>query len=99
MLGRRMIVKFKRNKDGYVDPEKVRKAYGIERDKYTRENIVHTCDEACRTCVYCNPESGANYVSGVLVCNYLIVTGEVRGCPAGTGCKQYAKRGQKSEAV
>ena len=40
------------------------------------------CDDTCRPCIY----------SGVLTegvcCNYILITGNRRGCPAGKGCER-----------
>lgn len=46
--------------------------------------IEKLCDELCTTCAYACTITG-----GALVCDYLLVTGIMRGCPAGTGCDKY----------
>lgn len=40
------------------------------------------CDSYCEPCVY----SRVNDQYGLTLCNYIIITGKRRGCPAGKGC-------------
>ena len=42
---------------------------------------MSTINVRCRTCAY--------YSSTTPSCDYIIITGKVRGCPAGEGCKRY----------
>lgn len=44
------------------------------------------CDERCRSCMYASTLSNLS-----VVCNYLLVTGNRRGCPAGEACERYIK--------
>lgn len=43
------------------------------------------CDEFCRPCAY------RGQATGGLCCDYLLITGNRRGCPPGTGCTQRVK--------
>ena len=45
-------------------------------------------DRFCRGCQY------LGHVSGGYCCEYLAITGSVRGCPSGTGCTQYVSGGR-----
>lgn len=44
------------------------------------------CDTKCRSCMYASTLGNMS-----VVCNYLLVTGNRRGCPAGKGCERYIK--------
>lgn len=44
---------------------------------------MSVCDKTCRGCIYCAVLSG-----GDLTCDYLLVTHNIRGCPAGKGCER-----------
>ncbi|MBP5729540.1 MAG: AsnC family protein [Clostridia bacterium] len=44
------------------------------------------CDIKCRSCMYASTLSNMS-----VVCNYLLITGNRRGCPAGKGCERYIK--------
>lgn len=52
------------------------------------------CTDYCKPCYYasCNR---TGYDHGTMTCDYLIVTGEKRGCPAGDGCKRF-REGKRS---
>ena len=43
---------------------------------------MSVCDKTCRGCAY------SGVTSTCLSCNYILVTGHPRGCPAGEGCKR-----------
>ena len=44
---------------------------------------MSVCDSTCRPCIY-----HATVTGGALVCDYLLVMGRRRGCPAGKGCTE-----------
>lgn len=44
---------------------------------------MSVCDKTCIGCIYCAVLSG-----GDLTCDYLLVTHNRRGCPAGKGCER-----------
>jgi hypothetical protein len=46
-------------------------------------------DEKCRTCHY--------YAYGSNTCDFYIITGERRGCPAGADCTRWEERGDISD--
>ena len=50
------------------------------------------CDSWCENCVYCHKQSGYRKA-----CDYILATGKVRPCPAGTGCTVKKKRKTKKK--
>ena len=44
--------------------------------------MEHTIDKHCKGCKYLFKE----HYGGTKCCDYLVITGEPRGCPAGEGC-------------
>lgn len=44
---------------------------------------LSVCDKSCRGCIYCSVLSG-----GEETCDYILVTHNRRGCPAGKGCER-----------
>ncbi len=44
------------------------------------------CDQRCRKCIYGGTVSG-----GGVVCDYLLITGNRRRCPAGKKCERYVR--------
>ena len=44
------------------------------------------CSKKCRYCIYSSTITG-----GLVVCNYILVTGQRRGCDAGQNCERYIK--------
>lgn len=45
---------------------------------------MSVCDKKCSDCIYVSTITG-----GGMVCNYLLVTGNRRGCDAGQNCERY----------
>lgn len=48
---------------------------------------MSVCDSTCRSCIYSSTVSETEPVT----CDYILVTGNRRGCPAGEGCERYIK--------
>lgn len=48
---------------------------------YTGEVLPGLCDESCRICIYASTLNNNS-----VICNYILVTGNRRGCAAGSGC-------------
>ncbi len=48
---------------------------------------MSVCDKTCRSCIYSSTVSETEPVT----CDYILVTGNRRGCPAGKGCERYIK--------
>lgn len=44
--------------------------------------------ERCRACWYCG-YMGTKACTGPRCCDYFLVTGQLRGCPAGDGCTRF----------
>ena len=82
--------------DLYGIPDKFLMGYGLTRDfeRWVRNHKPETkkekhavCDEYCKGCMYSSKFSSL-MLPVELGCDYMFVTGERRGCPAGTGCNQ-----------
>ena len=50
---------------------------------YTGEVLPGLCDESCRICIYASTLN-----KNSVICNYILVTGNRRGCAAGSGCER-----------
>lgn len=73
-------------------------AYEGDRVTTRRQDALHEAAEAaaekqsakdrawCKRCIY------ANTHDHVHLCNYILITGKMRGCPAGAGCERRATR-------
>ncbi len=55
---------------------------------------MSVCDKTCRSCIYSSTVSE----TGPVTCDYILVTGNRRGCPAGKGCERYIK-GERAPSV
>lgn len=72
------------------------KAFGISPGKFVeglakneanhKKAPERKCGDGCGGCVYWRSLSST---PGDFACNYMLDTGEIRGCPAGKGCKRY----------
>lgn len=47
---------------------------------------MSVCSKKCRDCIYASAIGG-----DLVVCNYILVTGQRRGCDAGQSCERYIK--------
>lgn len=63
--------------------EKIIKDFESTEQVYKAEVLPGLCDETCRNCIYVSTLSNNS-----VVCNYILVTGNRRGCPAGSGCER-----------
>ena len=43
----------------------------------------------CKTCIYHSYIAGS--YNSTLICQYILITGHMRGCPAGDECIRYEK--------
>lgn len=82
--------------DTFELPDKFLMGYGLTRafERWVRNHKPETkkekhavCDEYCKGCMYSSKFSSL-MLPVELGCDYMFVTGERRGCPAGTGCDQ-----------
>lgn len=82
--------------DTYKIPDKFLMGYGetrdfrrwLNRNKPKEKKEKHAvCDEYCKGCMYSSKFSSLT-MPVELGCDYMFVTGERRGCPAGTGCNK-----------
>ncbi len=55
---------------------------------------MSVCDKTCRSCIYSSTVSETEPVT----CDYILVTGNRRGCPAGEGCERYIK-GERAPSI
>ena len=53
------------------------------------------CDKTCNGCAYSSKYCVGGYI---YVCNFLLVTGKRRGCPAGNGCQQRIE-GERAQQI
>lgn len=82
--------------DTYKIPDKYLMGYGetrefrrwLNRNKPQEKKEKHAvCDEYCKGCMYSSKFSSL-MMPVELGCDYMFVTGQRRGCPAGTGCNK-----------
>ena len=82
------FMRAERNKVGNEERKVLQVKHDIKpKPVYVPKRLLNRNDEKyCKLC-YCHGKPDAGYL-----CNYFVITGERRGCPAGVGCSKRRTR-------